>query len=128
MRISDWSSDVCSSDLTSVIRCIYDLPLKSYWTVIACEREAADAPNRMHQAREPEPNLRRPARPRIAADLRGRSRYGLLTPLDRKSTSVHHSQFRVSYVAFCPQKKNNDTTMTQQKPVLQSIPHNCHIS
>src|SRR3546814_20334299 len=65
---------------TSVIRCIYDLPLKSYWTVIACEREAADAPNRMHQAREPEPNLSRPARPRIAADLRGRSRYGLLTP------------------------------------------------
>src|SRR3546814_16050923 len=84
MRISDWSSDVCSSDLTSVIRCIYDLPLKSYWTVIACEREAADAPNRMHQAREPEPNLRRPARPRIAADLRGRSRYGLLTPFRRQ--------------------------------------------
>src|SRR3546814_13571989 len=75
---------------TSVIRCIYDLPLKSYWTVIACESEAADAPNRMHQAREPEPNLRRPARPRIAADFRGRSRYGLLTPFRRLlRPSVH---------------------------------------
>src|SRR3546814_3518775 len=67
----------------SMIRWIYDLPLKSYWTVMACEREAADAPNRMYQALEPEPNLRRPARPRIAADLRGRSRYGLLTPFRR---------------------------------------------
>src|SRR3546814_4712563 len=79
MRISDWSSDVCSSDLAI--------------GVVAPPRH----PDRAHQAGPPHPE--RPARAHASDAEAGDHR-------SEEHTSELQSLMRISYAVFCLKKKN----------------------
>src|SRR3546814_8491713 len=102
MRISDWSSDVCSSDL---IERVMRLPEIGRHRIGIVE---------ISEAR------RRPRRPRVEHILRQRfdmlallgrrvgPREGVVDKADRSEehTSELQSLMRISYAVFCLQKKN----------------------
>src|SRR3546814_2911371 len=108
MRISDWSSDVCSSDLGGWIR----------------RRQAAG--HRCGRARTSATGLRRTPRPAAGLPGRARGRGGggsCEVPLDQKTkagtgaaptrseehTSELQSLMRISYAVFCLKKKKIQT-------------------
>src|SRR3546814_7913079 len=92
MRISDWSSDVCSSDL----------PLR--W---AAGQPASRA---RHLRDSPRPDRRSPGRPAFAERQPGRSHHRTCRRARQRSeehTSELQSLMRISYAVFCLKKKNN---------------------
>src|SRR3546814_4468040 len=111
MRISEWSSDVCSSDLRHVRQAELEKPVAaSRLTVIValrrCPREDLDLP-----VVEPEAAIDR-------GDLRfdgafvGKEKTGLATLDDGRSeehTSELQSLMRISYAVFCLKKKKKPT-------------------
>src|SRR3546814_2109233 len=82
MRISDWSSDVCSSDLTAITatRCTRTSP--SAW--------AAASPRRSSSA---------------TTRYRAAHRATSSTPRSEEHTSELQSLMRISYAVFCLKKK-----------------------
>src|SRR3546814_4129691 len=112
MRISDWSSDVCSSDLVGARRRVLALGL--------AEADQANIVARL----EPRPDLQ-PGGACLAVDEYPR-RHGLPRPLRRVSqkvqrttqqpvrseehTSELQSLMRISYAVFCLNKKKNNKT------------------
>src|SRR3546814_6499496 len=99
MRISDWSSDVCSSDLFSPPR--------------RCSPRAA--PPTIARPRPPPPRRRQSSPP-------PRARTSTATPTRSKHRSEEHtselqSLMRISYAVFCLKKKNNKNKM--QQPNIQ---------
>src|SRR3546814_3133484 len=110
MRISDWSSDVCSSDLRPAIRLndlrnqCNDLPppdgFRPFKNRIVCESEATIA--------SPELN----SNPLNMAWLAKRLRQQPTIPKSRSEehTSELQSLMRISYAVFCLKKKKNSTT------------------
>src|SRR3546814_8521342 len=118
MRISDWSSDVCSSDLT---------PLPSAdASSLRFRIRGADAKLHAGRARAvADPERREPADTcarRIArgAALPSREAEGLSDPCRQRlcarrseeHTSELQSLMRISYAVFCLKKKNNTHTHT----------------
>src|SRR3546814_6634945 len=125
MRISDWSSDVCSSDLG--LRCGHFSPPPAPGR--ARSRRAATpmaAPARFHQSPSPEtghvenpPVLLRGAarRPRLLPVRRGRAGgscrrrprrrplAAAVPPRSEEHTSELQSLMRISYAVFCLKKK-----------------------
>src|SRR3546814_7961638 len=110
MRISDWSSDVCSSDLGNAQRTPFALAFRdkhpTHWFgVIGPCRHAGD--NRVEV-------FRSEVREGLAVNTRRhRTLVGsdLLEPLLPKERSEEHtselqSLMRISYAVFCLQKKN----------------------
>src|SRR3546814_4242960 len=97
MRISDWSSDVCSSDLTT------DLPLLSFTEFDEPIVEAATAP-----IERVEPGLYRLELTALkgtrngSRDMERDSRGGVRS---EEHTSELQSLMRISYAVFCLQKK-----------------------
>src|SRR3546814_3688083 len=116
MRISDWSSDVCSSDLAN----------SSRWSTITSSGATAMPPSR------PEPPIERPSKAlreeaRVGASLLRRHGWplallfaGLLLPLwgfaeladevreaerSEEHTSELQSLMRISYAVFCLKKQ-----------------------
>src|SRR3546814_4126416 len=132
MRISDWSSDVCSSDLDAddvrgklarqhlcdaVVRrdAIADVARKPL--VEEIDRQAQDVPKelggplqRQLQFQPAEIDLLQPCqqaaqdRRQAHADEQGHD------PVDRKHTSELQSLMRISYAVFCLKKKKDKTT------------------
>src|SRR3546814_1197092 len=99
MRISDWSSDVCSSDLTAVHR-------RSRSGAIL------DCAGRFFPSRRREPHDRHGAPPRAAAPGVSRSvePAGLSSSIGPAARSEEHtselqSLMRISYAVFCLKKK-----------------------
>src|SRR3546814_7993078 len=104
MRISDWSSDVCSSDLRSVQRCRGDRSARDH-----------DRPGDPGAVRWP--GRRMGCSGRHGLHLRGRckgvearqSRYGLrrcrTAERSEEHTSELQSLMRISYAVFCLKKK-----------------------
>src|SRR3546814_10703596 len=104
MRISDWSSDVCSSDLTktadvdATLQQIYAVAAAGY-DIVRCtcnEPEAAEGLARIIP-RSPVP---------IVADIHHQYK-GALEALDARSeepTSEHQSQMRIPYAVVCVTK------------------------
>src|SRR3546814_9675789 len=94
MRISDWSSDVCSSDLNAAVA-RHRARLQIDGRILGVERVAAGGP---HRDRPVERHLFRvhvvPAAGR--GGLRGRS---------EEHTSELQSLMRISYAVFCLKKK-----------------------
>src|SRR3546814_1850192 len=84
MRISDWSSDVCSSDLT----CAATASDAYCWRRAANTAAAAQARSRTDACRA------------------ARSR------TDRKSTRLNQSLMRISYAVFCLKKTNCSSKRT----------------
>src|SRR3546814_6985584 len=122
MRISDWSSDVCSSDLVEEIvdaeleaRLVVDLIGELEIVVKDVRRAVADlAGRRIEVGRLADP-LRRPGR--ADAVLLGREhaitapfRIAAVAAADRSEehTSELQSLMRISYAVFCLKKKKQD--------------------
>src|SRR3546814_8790492 len=105
MRISDWSSDVCSSDLQRGADHIGDAPARAFGDdqrQSTCHR-GTDAPAILGHAR-----------PR--AQLFGRKKFdaiGVDDDIEGRRSEEHTSELqslmRISYAVFCLQKKNKHT-------------------
>src|SRR3546814_2697800 len=113
MRISDWSSDVCSSDLREEREVAEQHPP----TLSACHCAAEpshrldDAAARSVGSAAPRPTLSRGAR----ADVQPAARHpvagprhgrGLRAARSEEHTSELQSLMRISYAVFCLKKKN----------------------
>src|SRR3546814_4936940 len=103
MRISDWSSDVCSSDLPKEAE---DRGRRS--TATFASLESSDPPSLSVRLRSASPPVR---------TWRGPSAVGLTTlyqwPLARSEehTSELQSLMRISYAVFCLKKKNKEDSI-----------------
>src|SRR3546814_2230127 len=117
MRISDWSSDVCSSDLECV--CLLVLHLAA-GAALAHERRRRLSTQPARAVGLPDAELpglsatglRVPARQWRAASARARH---LRDSRSEEHTSELQSLMRISYAAFCLKKKTTttqDTTIT----------------
>src|SRR3546814_4568310 len=98
MRISDWSSDVCSSDLTGA-------EPRELLQQRRAERDQAIAEVQQFDARITQKQIRAP----FAGEL-GIRRVNLgqyLNPRSEEHTSELQSLMRISYAVFCLKKKNN---------------------
>src|SRR3546814_6512120 len=99
MRISDWSSDVCSSDLNSPVccwataRCGWAFPSSCWWPPSACSAPTARASCCVGAGRRRKPPTTTRAWHRCC---RRRS---------EEHTSELQSLMRISYAVFCLQKK-----------------------
>src|SRR3546814_2086811 len=91
MRISDWSSDVCSSDLTPADRLRHLFGDRHDGRIDAADDRHADpaAPRRRVHRRRP-----------VSSGLPGRTR-------SEEHTSELQSLMRISYAVFCLKKKKN---------------------
>src|SRR3546814_4670409 len=106
MRISDWSSDVCSSDLSCHARC--HPPIASpVWTSIC----AVGLPNGKTaiaaSGTPPTPCVSPPSRQEFTAMTKGR-----LGSRSEEHTSELQSLMRISYAVFCLQKKHTYLDLT----------------
>src|SRR3546814_3674721 len=123
MRISDWSSDVCSSDLDRALRLAVGLPGES------ADRPAGDRPRgapaeaaRFGRALSLRPAGRsavrrlhrvQPGAAGAASALRRRHhavRHRARHHRSEEHTSELQSLMRISYAVFCLKKKKNKTT------------------
>src|SRR3546814_7438550 len=116
MRISDWSSDVCSSDLSGA-----GLRRRDAGLARGDDPRRADGGGRVVPVAaggDPDRVLRRARRRRIA-DRAGRAAAVLIAvslvaaPARRSEehTSELQSLMRISYAVFCLKKKNNTTQL-----------------
>src|SRR3546814_5816249 len=95
MRISDWSSDVCSSDLT---RCLGKLPGRGDVAAVLVRIGIADH------------HFLIPARGGDRGDLGQREPVGHHLRRSEEHTSELQSLMRISYAVFCLKKKNKIST------------------
>src|SRR3546814_9382085 len=113
MRISDWSSDVCSSDLLLDRRCARS-------QILQCAREHG----RRSRARNPDRHRglagrgRRTRRAGTAAALSTRHLRGARRGLrSEEHTSELQSLMRISYAVFCLKKKKKHLAATIETTV-----------
>src|SRR3546814_10540390 len=121
MRISDWSSDVCSSDLPLH-------PVKQAWRV------QQDLRRPFGQAREARPvddrrdpsqgasDGSQPAQKGAVPRRIGRTKGGLNSKLHRSEehTSELQSLMRISYAVFCLKKKKHNNNHTYKHHTLKT--------
>src|SRR3546814_3638081 len=114
MRISDWSSDVCSSDLPPRVQALQVVRLVAradpYARVPALRGRRRQRRLRHHQRRQPA--TRRERRADARAHVRAHTlRYPvqalveLLAERSEEHTSELQSLMRISYAVFCLKKK-----------------------
>src|SRR3546814_3448493 len=115
MRISDWSSDVCSSDLTSIIS--HRKKNRNRSSV----RNTPTTPPRFHsRLRWKKPTLRSISRHEQATAITPSRLVSTTSSKDRPSsprrseehTSELQSLMRISYAVFCLKKKRTTNTTT----------------
>src|SRR3546814_4786479 len=120
MRISDWSSDVCSSDLTSrpKEKTVEEKPVQ--YTIVRETSRLAD----LVLAEPSEENARKAIKRYADGILSSGSsepEYVITALGDREDkrseehTSELQSLMRISYAVFCLKKKKNNTTINNQK-------------
>src|SRR3546814_3153721 len=116
MRISDWSSDVCSSDLPPALPCLSH----SIHTQCPTQTQMNQAlhPSQLGQIHQQLPNhttsQNKPTRcmgKQFPLPVRGHSnRFGWSPPnRSEEHTSELQSLMRISYAVFCLKKKNKNT-------------------
>src|SRR3546814_6977866 len=111
MRISDWSSDVCSSDL-AVERGGDRGRVAVRPAIVAPVRR-----ERKHRRRRRGHRARPPAPPRDRGDRR---RYrGAGFQRSEEHTSELQSLMRISYAVFCLKKKKNKTKVSNVMVTIQ---------
>src|SRR3546814_4706951 len=116
MRISDWSSDVCSSDLPRADARLYGprLPQREAVRLVeGADRRDADPLDRRRQPRASGAACREPLLPAIRARTAGRE------GRSEEHTSELQSLMRISYAVFCLKKK----TSTEQASRIKSDIH-----
>src|SRR3546814_998760 len=111
MRISDWSSDVCSSDLIGTLaRALSDMTQALRERIDAGEHFAADV---THELKNPIASVRSAIEGlgRVTSD---EQRAQLLRIADEDRSEEHTSELqslmRNSYAVFCLKKKKHNTT------------------
>src|SRR3546814_5936028 len=100
MRISDWSSDVCSSDLNRPAFCRNCFEKRT---------QGAGAGTRPGKARDPQLESRIATRLDCQRRESGRAstRCGISSLRSEEHTSELQSLMRISYAVFCLKKKNS---------------------
>src|SRR3546814_4087744 len=109
MRISDWSSDVCSSDLLQEIQEVLERDYRTAQRVIGALRERFPE---LEDFRDEESGRTRWKLPRSAIAP-------LLTPTADRSeehTSELQSLMRISYAVFCWKKKKEERRQDEPQP------------
>src|SRR3546814_1376389 len=117
MRISDWSSDVCSSDLSTISR---RAPLSLadhagshvrllHWGTEAARRQSRQRQTTRHALAVDARHTGNRRHPRASADP-ATSRAAPRTPRSEEHTSELQSLMRISYAVFCLKKKNKQNT------------------
>src|SRR3546814_3859162 len=119
MRISDWSSDVCSSDLdhrylfagAGTGRVLLRASVRADGPgAVGAEPRQARRGTRRRAGRDPGAGAGRPRRhPRQAPHHR------LPAPRSEEHTSELQSLMRISYAVFCLKKKNTELQIIQQR-------------
>src|SRR3546814_5764464 len=104
MRISDWSSDVCSSDLQSHVDVVHPAtgdtrPVSLFLVTVAASGERKSAADRI--ATDPI-RLRE-------AELHEQYDRDCITYRSEEHTSELQSLMRISYAVFCLKKKKHQT-------------------
>src|SRR3546814_1742923 len=101
MRISDWSSDVCSSDVDRGHRRLRDQPAEIADRID--RGESGRGARAGQEARRQRPEHRLPGKNRGGGD---RQRGELEHRRSEEHTSELQSLMRISYAVFCLKKKN----------------------
>src|SRR3546814_9368866 len=112
MRISDWSSDVCSSDLVGTGRLVHPRPLPRGVNVSQPAKRISWS-SKYNPV--PPATVRRAARRSAPALRRAPARSAL--PRSEEHTSELQSLMRNPYAAFCLKKKKQQTHNPHQLPV-----------
>src|SRR3546814_4956193 len=108
MRISDWSSDVCSSDLGPLAAGICGDPVADLRRFARQAGGQGDADPGIFEPGEPRPLGKRPA---IGANIRAAEkgqrepRFPFGAARSEEHTSELQSLMRISYAVFCLKKK-----------------------
>src|SRR3546814_2765067 len=114
MRISDWSSDVCSSDLVSELRAIPAAAIASSPAQQIVMREHRDHRAGSGQAQLGVHCRRHPDIGQIQFTDHGPRRRGEHTGLrSEEHTSELQSLMRISYAVFCLKKKKHKNTTSK---------------
>src|SRR3546814_2119763 len=121
MRISDWSSDVCSSDLRKLLPAVRHIGARDPRGEFRAQRDrfAAAIVERVHFLRHDVGRFAERAR-----EHRGRLDHRHLDALiaieaahrSEEHTSALQSLMRISYAVFCLTKNTQKTTNTQKYP------------
>src|SRR3546814_3540695 len=123
MRISDWSSDVCSSDLGNAIRKV-DRPLHDLHAPERSTDHGGPAPDAEHVGQQ---RLRaHPVAHRQQWKIRAVRLAGAFVDAARRSeehTSELQSLMRTSYAVFClkKKKKHHNKTTLKRHPHIKTI-------
>src|SRR3546814_5859455 len=121
MRISDWSSDVCSSDLTACIEeAILDagIPVAGQRRTNARNRLPGETRIRIVEERTGENRLDRDAGDtRTAAD---EALQAVVVARSEEHTSELQSLMRISYAVFCLKKQKHTRRTTQHNKTSQT--------
>src|SRR3546814_2798578 len=104
MRISDWSSDVCSSDLVSVAADEAPRRAREHGMQVMSSRVAGDR-------REVEND----------APIAYRQRQKRLQPRSEEHTSELQSLMRISYAVFCLKKTKTQLTSTTSRHIISQM-------
>src|SRR3546814_5352334 len=127
MRISDWSADVCSSDLSRGLICattqVSDCPHLRRGTLKPMMRHAQDLPQRaivwcrISDARDEDTT---------GVDDQEKHIRGLADRRSEEHTSELQSLMRISYAVFCLKKKKTQDMLVYHHICLQlSSDNNC---
>src|SRR3546814_7392995 len=121
MRISDWSSDVCSSDLTTGLICGPTSSPRSCRPLCSCLALSINCVRRCLSL------SRRCKALRVEAMIDGGSEavnmYGRHATRSEEHTSELQSLMRISYAVFCLNKKNNYNNTKYHTTCLISTQH-----
>src|SRR3546814_975832 len=117
MRISDWSSDVCSSDLLKPCPCCLDLALDLCRLAALDDRDGLAAPDRLAEVARQRDH---PSRDGGRDDLR---------PLrSEEHTSELQSLMRISYAVFCLKKTTKHSASIDKTRHCSNQPHRHNVS
>src|SRR3546814_9006186 len=107
MRISDWSSDVCSSDLAALLAIVFGIGAGMYGA------RRSDKPHSVRAGHLSGAPVANDIQAIVGGNDRGvRRSYGLrpneilIDPRSEEHTSELQSLMRISYAVFCLKKKN----------------------
>src|SRR3546814_2660840 len=113
MRISDWSSDVCSSDLEGVVH----QPRAGLVAALgqAAEAQAAGAVDHQRAGQLAGVRLAGQVGFGIAQHVAEKGADVITRSRSEEHTSELQSLMRISYAVFCLKKKNNTSTRPREK-------------
>src|SRR3546814_10206866 len=113
MRISDWSSDVCSSDLLDLKNLLKIVPLQNSLPAMLI-RDRARTRSRHHRRRDLLDSLALPDRAARSQLLWHHRILSNDLPRSEEHTSELQSLMRISYAAFCLKKKQTHIKQQQK--------------